>query len=496
MKDLLYFLMDIFDYGMSGYLLSYLFREMLKDKFQFRNSKITGFLLGVQFLLTQIFLSNSPAVKRFLYGESMIPVSSKPSILCIAVSFMISLAFCLILYKGNKIGIAYLLVTFYALMELVRFTLYTFSIWVLDLFVDFHLYLFERTTYMKSQEFINMIGITEGVWNFAVTVMILSTFYYCLRRYKYYLLVKEHQLQLSEITFLFVPSVTGLALSVLLRCILYNRNGNEIHALLTDNPEMYVIVPLITILCILSIMLSVRILRSVAEDNEEKLKLEIYRDRIRGMEEHMKDVERLYDGIRGMKHDMKNYIADIEALLGRKGIVVTGNMEELKAYLSGLTNSMEQLDIKYPTGNPVTDVVVNRYVRRATEKQIFFQSEFIFPANMMISAFDLSIILNNALENAVEACEKTGKKGRYINIESYSRQNMFFIEIKNSFSGILKYNERKGILDTTKEDTKVHGLGMKNINNCVEKYYGKTECRVNDSEFCFLIMLQGKNRKR
>lgn len=425
----------------------------------------------------------------------MIPVSSKPSILCIAVSLTISAVFCLILYKGNSMGIVYLIITFYALMELIRFALYSSFIWILELLMYLHMYLFENAKFMGEPQLKYAISITEGIWNFTVMVIILSILYWCLKRYKSYLFVNEHELQLTEIAFLSVPSITGLALSVLLRCILYSQKGNEIHALLTDNPEMNVIVPLISILCILAIMLSVRILRIVVEDNEEKLKLEIYQDRIHSMEEHMKDVERLYDGIRGMKHDMKNYIADMEALLGEQSIVSDGNRKELNEYLNGLTNSMEQLNIKYSTGNPVTDVIVNRYLRQAEEKQISFDSEFIFPLNMTISAFDLSIILNNALENAIEACGKSEQKRHYINIESYSKRNMFFIEIKNSFNGILKYKAQESVLDTTKENTQVHGLGMKNINNCVEKYYGKTECRVNDGEFCLLIMLQGKKYK-
>lgn len=492
MKDILYFLMDILDYGISGYLLVYLLRETLEERFQFMHGNITAGLIGLQFTLIQIFLSNSPVVKKFLYGESMFPVSSKPSILCIAVSLGISLLFCLILYKGNRIEIIYLVVTFYALMELIRFALYSFFMHMLDLSLVLHIYFFENLKLIGNKELINAINITEGSWNVTVMAITLVVFYWCLKRYKSFLFGKEHQLQLAEIALLSVSSITGLVLSVLLRCILYYQRGNEIHVLMRDNPEMNLIVPLISILCIVSIMLSARIFSMVVEDNEEKLELEIYKDRIRGMEEHMKDMERLYDGIRGMKHDMKNYISDMEALIVEQNKTLNSNVNELKEYLSGLTNSMDQLDIKYPTGNPVTDVVINRYVRQAEEKHILFQSDFIFPQNMKISAFDLSIILNNALENAVEACEKSELDKNYICMESYKKGNMFFLEIKNSFNGIVKYNEQKSMLDTLKEDTKVHGLGMKNIRKCVEKYYGKAECKVNGKEFELIIMLQGK----
>ena len=50
------------------------------------------------------------------------------------------------------------------------------------------------------------------------------------------------------------------------------------------------------------------------------------------MEQHIGDIENLYAGIRGMKHDMKNYIADMEALMQEE----TGNPTAFRQYLDSL----------------------------------------------------------------------------------------------------------------------------------------------------------------
>lgn len=47
-----------------------------------------------------------------------------------------------------------------------------------------------------------------------------------------------------------------------------------------------------------------------------------------------------------------------------------------------------------------------------------------------------------------------------------------------------------GRLLTTKSDSKNHGLGLRNIEVCAEKYYGKAEATVRDKEFELAVMLQ------
>lgn len=490
MNDILYLLMNITDYGIRGFLFVYLIESMVTPRFLKQNKRITSLIMILQFAVIQVFISNSPWVKRFLYGESMTPISSKPSVLCIAVSLCITLLFCQILYKGDKLGITYLVITYYAIMELVRFSLYSVTFWILHLLMDLHILWNYKEVLKRGKTFVHAINMTELVWNISTTIVILGVIYLFLKRYKKYVLQIRNYLKTIEIVFLTIPSMLGLLLSILLRCILFRQHGKEVHMLITDNPEMNFIIPMISVLCMIVILLSAKVFNRLVRDSEEKLKLEIYQDRIHGMEAHMKDVERLYDGIRGMKHDMKNYIADMEALVGENSSNTAKNVEELKEYLNGLSNAMEQLDMKYQTGNPVTDVVINRYVRQAEEKQIQFDSDFIFPSHMSIGAFDLSIILNNGLENALEACEKQ-KDNVYIKIYAYSRGNMFFVEIINSFQGNLKYNQDKQILKTTKQDGKEHGLGLKNIISCADKYLGRVEYKIEDNEFRLIVMLQG-----
>lgn len=122
-----------------------------------------------------------------------------------------------------------------------------------------------------------------------------------------------------------------------------------------------------------------------------------------------------------------------------------------------------------------------------------FDSEFLFPSDYGIDVFDLSIILNNALNNALEACEVLSgsdpEAERFISVTSYCKNNMFLIEVKNSFDGTVCVTEDGG-LKSRKQDTHRHGLGFQNIVRCVDKYLGSADYTCCDRTFTLIVMLQ------
>lgn len=111
-----------------------------------------------------------------------------------------------------------------------------------------------------------------------------------------------------------------------------------------------------------------------------------------------------------------------------------------------------------------------------------------------ISAFDISIILNNSLNNALEACENLKElkpeEPLSISIEAYCKNNMFFIEVINTFDGMIRYEKKDDILLTRKENYFEHGLGFQNIRKCAEKYLGSAEYSYEAKQFCVTVMLQ------
>lgn len=127
-----------------------------------------------------------------------------------------------------------------------------------------------------------------------------------------------------------------------------------------------------------------------------------------------------------------------------------------------------------------------------SKEKIAFQCDFRFPGKSEFPVFDICVLLNNALDNAVEACVRlkdSEAERKKICLRSYEKRNLFFIEIENGFDGRI-FRSAEGELQSTKEEPETHGIGIRNMKKCVEKYFGRIEFSIADGYFTTKIMLQ------
>lgn len=308
-------------------------------------------------------------------------------------------------------------------------------------------------------------------------------------------------LKWKELAFLLLPDITGISFYIFMsfvRQMLFEEKAVDLAA--RFGPGIYLLIPALTLAALGAILYSCDIYEQILAFGQEKGRLLMLESQVQQMEGHIQDIEQLYTGIRSMKHDMQNYLFDIKSLLNSRGIRVEDEKEGLGVYFSGIGKTLNELDYTYHTGNPVTDVVVNGKYRQARHHGIGFECSFLFPAQYGISAFDISIILNNALNNALEACERLRVKKPdavlQIRLEAYCRNNMFLIEIDNTFDGVLRYEEKGYLLVTRKENSFEHGLGFQNICQCADKYLGAVEHRYSENRFYLTVMLQRVSEKQ
>ena len=80
---------------------------------------------------------------------------------------------------------------------------------------------------------------------------------------------------------------------------------------------------------------------------------------------------------------------------------------------------------------------------------------------------DLSTLMNNLLDNAVEAAEQSDKG--FIQVHIFSKSNIHDgLVIKNSC--FIPPETKNGELKTTKRNKKMHGIGTKSIRKTLKKY--------------------------
>ena len=308
---------------------------------------------------------------------------------------------------------------------------------------------------------------------------------------------EEEGIPRNELLFLLSPAFTGIVFFTFInvsRSLLVNpaflkwtARGNPFFDL-----SLYFLIFFVAATTILCILYAYNIYQKLIASMQDKQRAALLASQVDQMQAHIREIEQLYTGVRSMRHDMQNYLFDIKSLLAAQGVSVEGEWE-LAGYFSGIGTALDALNFYFHTGNPVTDVVLNGKYQQAKSLGIQFDSEFLFPSDYGIDVFDLSIILNNALNNALEACEVLSgsepEAERFISVTSYCKNNMFLIEVKNSFDGTVCVTEDGG-LKSRKQDTHRHGLGFQNIVRCADKYLGSADYTCCDRTFTLIVMLQ------
>lgn len=244
----------------------------------------------------------------------------------------------------------------------------------------------------------------------------------------------------------------------------------------------------------LSIFMMVLLFQKFKEKQKEEKQREVFAKQMADLQNHIAEVERLYQDIRGMRHDMGNHVMTLEQLYR------SGEHEAAGRYAEELQKELQESSSDVKSGNPVTDVILSAKKKEAKEAGIAFQCSFYYPKSEAVNAFDISIILNNALSNAMEAIlqrkENEKEKEAWISVSSYRRQNVYMIEVKNSFYGELNIDRASGLPLTTKsaKEGAGHGFGLANIRAAAQKYYGDIEIKKekkDGKEYCLLcVMLQ------
>ena len=230
-----------------------------------------------------------------------------------------------------------------------------------------------------------------------------------------------------------------------------------------------------------AIMIAIVTYQRIKEKQHEENVSILLTEQIENTRQHISEVEKLYGDIRALKHDMGNHISVLENLFAKK------EAEEFEKYLTELKVTYSESVEGIKTGNPVTDVILTQKQKEAEEKGISFDCKFVYPSNTIINAFDVSVILNNAIENAFEGIK--GCKNPYVSIAAYRKKNAYMLEVSNCIKKRVEVDEDTGLPESTKNDKSNHGFGLANIRKVAQKYYGDIDISQDDNSFTLMVML-------
>ncbi len=198
------------------------------------------------------------------------------------------------------------------------------------------------------------------------------------------------------------------------------------------------------------------------------------------MEKHCQEVENMYRQTRGWRHDYHNHIQTMKAYL------IMGNLDKLASYLNELDTDLTAVDTVIKTGNIMIDAVLNSKISLAKSRGITVDAKAIVPKNLSVSEIDLSLIIGNLMDNAMEACMKTEKNKRFIRVYIDILKGQLYIYVMNSTSGKLK---KSGKLYLSTKNQKYHGFGLMRMDKVVDRYQGYVDRQNEEDVFVTEIML-------
>ena len=218
----------------------------------------------------------------------------------------------------------------------------------------------------------------------------------------------------------------------------------------------------------------------VTESKEQKMNLKITQTRNQLLEKNYQALNDIYTSNAKLYHDLNNHLNVLYQFLEE------GEMDEAKEYIREISQPIQKLTKTVWTGVDVVDVIISSKVEKMRNKGISWDINAEFPKHTNIQPYDLCTILSNLLDNAVEAVERTGRKG---NISLTIRKINYFLMIRLMNSCIEKNNSFDALPKTTKKDKTMHGWGLQNVQETVQKYGGTLKFRQEENQFIVDVMI-------
>lgn len=182
------------------------------------------------------------------------------------------------------------------------------------------------------------------------------------------------------------------------------------------------------------------------------------------------------------RHDMHHHNLVILDLLG------SGDTEKLKDYMEKINIFLYKHIDQFYCLNPIANSIFNTYAIRAKTEGIKINFNISIPENMGIDNVDLTCVLGNVLENAIEGCLRLPKEvEKEIALTAKFIDKRLRIQVLNTCSPDIDFQD-----DLPITQKKFGGTGTRSIVYTVENYDGTTGFEYIDGKFSTQIVMNAK----
>jgi len=220
--------------------------------------------------------------------------------------------------------------------------------------------------------------------------------------------------------------------------------------------------------------------RRVAEE-AEKRQLSY---QIEAQAEFLKQLESGREEDKRIRHDFRQQIRMMSELANQ------GRLDALCAYMEATVGMVPKPSVPQLTANVQMDALLQYYRASAQDRSVEFRTNLMLPENLGVPMVQLSVVLGNLLENAVDAASTDvqsvcGNARPYVHVGAQVRNSQLIFVIDNSYTGGIW--EIAGNFMSTKH--KGRGVGITSARSAVKRLGGAMSCDYDEGVFHVLITL-------
>lgn len=225
------------------------------------------------------------------------------------------------------------------------------------------------------------------------------------------------------------------------------------------------------------------VLRSSAE-NETRLRLEQTQENLHlQVTQATREIASLRESERRAstyRHDLRHHMQYLA------GCIENGRTEQAQAYIREVCAEIESQKVRVFCENETVNLILSAFAGRAEESGVPLRVRAEVPHFIPVAETDLCVLLSNALENALHACQRLRQTGEPCDIELvvYEKSGKFFLQVTNTCPPGVTFE--KG-LPVTHEPG--HGIGVRSICSIAERYNGMYSFSEKDGRFVLRVSL-------
>ena len=180
--------------------------------------------------------------------------------------------------------------------------------------------------------------------------------------------------------------------------------------------------------------------------------------------------------VRTLRHDLRNHLTVVQGRLEQ------GDTAGALSYLEELSGSPALSGTRRICENDTANAVLIAKAEAMRQAGLTPDFAVALPEQLPLSDLDLTALLGNALDNAMEAVVRAEDK--IVSVRCRVQKGLFMLRVENALGGAVAPD-----LATTKADKTAHGLGFPGMREIAARYGGTLEAGVKAGRFELVVCI-------